>query len=218
MVQKPNTKAGRVAQLMEDEGIGVDRMMEMCGVSDATVYRWLNNTSQPYDKYLQLIAEKTGYALRWLKTGEGPRRLDKPAAGSGALTLPAELAALVDEMAGGDVTRFVELVRRKTSAPASPEEKRRAREDTATPFGEAQRRLPGLGQQPLVKQDEGPIEKAAEIPGVRHEAYGQFLFGYNVAIYQRKNGPIVIDWTGELPRPESDPRPESEPKRDDDAG
>lgn len=95
----------------------------------------------------------------------------------------------------------LELERTKRSPAPSADDKRRAREMGATSFEEAQKRVRSLGSG-SVQQDEGPIEKAAELPGVRHEAFGQFLFGFNVTIYQRKDGPIRVDWTSEIPEPE----------------
>lgn len=108
-----------------------------------------------------------------------------------------EKAAIMARAAGVSIEWLATGEGLEAGAPAV-DESRRARVAGGTPFAEAERRIAGSK---LIQESEGPAEKAAELPGVRHEAYGQFLFGFDITIYKRKDGPIRVDWTGELPEP-----------------
>ena len=80
------TKAQRVAYAIETAGLSVDEVVALTNVTNPTVYRWLNNEAQPYNKYLQPIAFRTGFSMRWLKTGEGPMQGDEEVRESTSLT------------------------------------------------------------------------------------------------------------------------------------
>ena len=97
------TKAQRVAYAVETAGLTVDEVVALTGVTNPTVYRWLNNEAQPYNKYLQSIASKTGFKVRWLKTGEGNMIAE-------AESTPEPPEAVTDDLEETNRTTYLQVV------------------------------------------------------------------------------------------------------------
>ena len=62
----------RLKLVLDHQKMSREQLAELCDVSMPTVSRWLNGKSNPYRKYLHLIADATPFRLEWLESGEGP--------------------------------------------------------------------------------------------------------------------------------------------------
>lgn len=65
------TLGDRLRYMMDEEGLGIAEIQEICEVSTKTVYRWLKNEATPYDKALTRLSLVTGWKMDWLKSGNG---------------------------------------------------------------------------------------------------------------------------------------------------
>lgn len=78
-----DTRAKRVQYVMEKCDLEPEDVINITGATKSTVYRWMNNESQPYPKYLKKLGSHTGYRWEWLKTGGGEKEAPAPSTETG---------------------------------------------------------------------------------------------------------------------------------------
>lgn len=65
----------RFQEVLQQTGISKAAFSRACGISKSAVSQWVDMNNPPQADFVVTVADLSGYAVRWLATGKGPKKL-----------------------------------------------------------------------------------------------------------------------------------------------
>lgn len=75
-VQIMDTAPARIRSLMQQDNLNQQELADKIGYNFTSISKFLNSRSPLSDKFLRLVEDKLGWSQRWLRTGNGPQRIN----------------------------------------------------------------------------------------------------------------------------------------------
>lgn len=77
-----DSAASRLKQLIDESGMNNVELAERIGKTKSLISTYLNPNRTMGAKFVQLLEDKLGWSSRWIRTGEGPKKINKSTNGN----------------------------------------------------------------------------------------------------------------------------------------